>query len=265
MILVKQGNNLVAGGTGPILVKEFPDCSEFYTYSDILDLVGSTDKLGLVIRHSQKQSDGTLSQQGVEWCQTIGDILADKYSTGETTYYSTDVYRTKQTADEISKRIGDNVGVNNVNLSLDSILTSYYFVNGTGSKPSIDFNILSSYSYCDSSALKDILAPEGAIITYTIQDVFGCGDTDEALTEDINYKASTITTNLIQAMTNDLNIFITHDNMLWPYVVTICGQQIALKWYLGDTQQIYYLAGAAIIKHADGTAELYPIGTNYKD
>lgn len=265
MNFIKQGNNIVAAGLGPILVKEFPDCSEFYTYAEILDMVGPTDKLGLVIRHSQKQSDGTLSQNGIEWCQEIGDIIADKYSTGETSYYSTDIYRTKQTADEISKRIGDNVGVNNVDISLDSILTSYYFVTGTGQKPSIDFNILSSYSYCDSAALKDILAPEGAVVTYTIQDVFGCGDTDGALIEDINYKASTITTRLIQAITNDLNIFVTHDNMLWPYVVTICGQQISLKWYLGDTQQICYLSGVAIIKHEDGTAELYPIGTSYSD
>jgi hypothetical protein len=260
-----QNNSLIVANSGIVFAKEFPDCSEFYSYSDILDLVGPNDKLGLVIRHSQKQSDGTLSQNGIEWCQEVGDEIASKYSSGHTSYYSTDVYRAKQTADEISKRIGDNVGVNNVDISLDSILNSYFFITGTGSKPNIDFNILSSYSYCDADALKDILAPEGAVVTYTIQDVFGCGDTDGALIEDINYKASTITTNLIQAMNNDLNIFVTHDNMLWPYVVTICGKQIALKWYLGDTQQIYYLAGVAIIKHADGTAELYPIGTNYTD
>lgn len=269
MNFLKQGKHLVVEGSGPILVKEFPDCSEFYTYSAILEKVGSTDKLGLVIRHSQKQSDGTLSQQGVEWCQIIGDILAAKYTTGKTTYYSTDVYRTKQTADEISKRIGDNIGVNNVNISLDNILTSYYFVNGTGEKPNIDFNILSAYSYCDSSALIDILAPEGAAVTYTVQDVFGCAATDAGITADINYKASTITTSLIQALSNDLNIFVTHDNMLWPYVVTISGQQIDLKWYLDNgsthSQQICYLSGIAIIKHNDGTAELYPIGTNYKD
>ena len=265
MSFLKQNNSLIVANSGIVFAKEFPDCSSFYTYSDILDLVGPTDKLGLVIRHSQKQSDGTLSQNGIEWCQAIGDILATKYSSGHTSYYSSDVYRTKQTADEISKRIGDNVGVNNVDISLDNILTSYYFVNGTGPKPNIDFNILSSYSYCDADALKDILAPEGAVVTYTIQDVYGCGDTNAALIEDINYKASSITTGLIQNMTNDLTIFVTHDNMLWPYTVTICGQQIDLKWYLGDTNQIYYLSGVAIIKHADGTAELYPIGTDYED
>ena len=268
MNFLKQGNNIVTAGSNLVLVKEFPDCSNFYSYSDILDLVGPTDKLGLVIRHSQKQSDGTLSQQGITWCQEIGDTLADKYTTGKTTYYSTDVYRTKQTANEISKRIGDNIGVDNVNISLDNILKSYYFANGTNT-PSLDFNILSAYSYCDSAALIDILAPEGAVITYTVQDVFGCAGTDAAITADINFKASTITSALTQAMTNDLNIFVTHDNMLWPYVVTICGQQIDLKWYLDNgathSQQIYYLSGVAIIKHADGTAELYPIGTDYAD
>lgn len=265
MAILTQGSNIIKQGTSLVKSKEFPDCSEFYTYTEILDLVGETDKLGLVIRHSQKDTSRTteLSILGEEWCEEIGDILKVKYTTSKTTYFSSTATRAKNTTDIISQRIGDNIGPDNVNLSLaNGVLNSYFFINGNNtSGMNITFDILSAYSYCDSNELKTLLNNTGKTIT----DLFGCDDTDAAIIADINYKASAITTQIIQRMTNDLNIFVTHDNMLWPYVVTISGQQLAMRWYDGDSQAVNYLSGVAIIKHSDGTAELYPIGTDYSD
>jgi len=265
MPILKQGSNLIKQGTHLVKAKDFPDCSEFYTYAEILELVREGDKLGLVIRHSQKDTTRKteLSVTGEEWCEEIGDILAEKYTTGETTYFSSNATRAKNTADIISQRIGDNVGPSNVNISLaNDILNSYFFISGTNSSGiNITFDHLSAYSYCDSAELITLLDNTGKTIT----DIFGCGATDAAIATDINLKASTITTKLIQSMTSNLNIFVTHDNVLWPYVVTISGQQLAMRWYDGDRQAVNYLSGVAIIKHSDGTVELYPIGTSYSD
>lgn len=265
MPILKQGSNLIKQGTHLVKAKDFPDCSEFYTYAEILELVREGDKLGLVIRHSQKDTtrETELSVTGEEWCEEIGDILAEKYSAGETSYFSTTATRAKNTADIISQRIGDSVGPSNVNLSLaNDVLNSYYFISGSNSSDiNITFDHLSAYSYCDSAELITLLENTGKTIT----DIFGCDATDAAITADINLKASAITTKLIQSMTSNLNIFVTHDNMLWPYVVTISGQQLAMRWYDGDKQAVNYLSGVAIIKHSDGTAELYPIGTSYSD
>ena len=268
MKLLVKDNKLICNESGLLTAKKFPDCSAFYTYQEILDLVGENDKLGLVIRHSQKSGSGdsSLSEQGEDWCEAIGEILATKYSLGETAYYSTDYHRTKQTAVIIASELGDTITESNVNLSLANVLSNLLYVSGSQNiYTNISFNIISAYSYYAASALTSELQLQSK----TIPEVFGCAATAEAIAADVNYKSSLVTSNLLQAMNTDLSVFVTHDNTLWPYVVTVCGQQIDLQWYLDNgvthSQQICYLSGVAIIKHEDGTADLYPIGTSYSD
>lgn len=268
MTLLTKNNKLIQYGSGLLTAKKFPDCSEFYTYQDVLSLVGSTDKLGLVIRHSQKDGSGdsSLTQRGEEWCEAVGTILATKYSSGETTYYSTDYHRTKQSAVVIAGELGDTITESDVNLSLQDIISNLLYVSGSQNVyTNISFNIISAYSYYAVTEL----ASELQLQSKTIPEVFGCAATAEAIATDVNYKSSMVTSNLLRAMNTNLTLFVTHDNMLWPYVVTICGQQIDLRWYLDNgvthSQQICYLSGVAIIKHSDGTADLYPISTSYSD
>lgn len=252
----KSGNSKI------LKEKVFTDVSFYRTYAMTTSLVTETDSIALIVRHSQKAGNGDahLSTKGEEWAIEQGEVLSNLPAAfkNDVKYYSTNTNRTKETAIKLSYGMtGTAITENDIDLSLaNGILRSNYYLRGSN-PGNPDWTLLSKYAY-------NIVSGEGALTAQQLMDNFGT--TAENNLEKINLYTSEIVNCILSNMTNKTNIFITHDNMLGPFVVTVTGMTINMDYYQNpNAEWVNYISGILLIKHIDGSFECIPIHTPYND
>ena len=252
----KSGNSKI------LKEKVFTDVSFYRTYAQASALVTSTDSIALIVRHSQKAGNGDahLSTKGEEWAIEQGEVLSNLPTAfkNDVKYYSTNTNRTKETAIKLSYGMtGTAITENDIDLSLaNGILRSNYYLRGSN-PGNPDWTLLSKYAY-------NVVSGEGALTAEQLMNNFGT--TAENNLEKVNLYTSEIINGILSNMTHKTNIFITHDNMLGPFVVTVTGMTIDMDYYQNpDAEWVNYISGILLIKHSDGTFECIPIKTPYND
>lgn len=252
----KSGNSKI------LKEKVFTDVSFYRTYAQASALVTSTDSIALIVRHSQKAGNGDahLSTKGEEWAIEQGEVLSNLPTAfkNDVKYYSTNINRTKETAIKLSYGMtGTAITENDIDLSLaDGILRSNYYLRGTN-PGNPDWTLLSKYAY-------NIVTGADALTAEQLMNNFGT--TPQNNLEKVNLYTSEIINGILSNMTHKTNIFITHDNMLGPFVITVTGMTIDMDYYQNsDAEWVNYISGILLIKHVDGSFECIPIHTPYND
>lgn len=240
-MLLKFGTHLVKIANGFVKrIKSAFTMSDFTSISTVYNSLSEGDSIALLIRHSER-TDNTqeLTDAGITYATNLGASLTGGVADiNDIALYSTDVNRTKDTA--------------------------YYIAIGRG-----DTKYTSS-SEVDVSGAANI---DGEIYLKT-KNVTGWEDFskfayDETYSNEY-YDKATISNQIIDYvksnMTNTLNVFVTHDQLLEILTVYITNKQIALRFWdnavndgISEKRWITYLAGLAIIKRANGTYEIYPV------
>ena len=242
--------------------KVFTDVSFYRTYAMATSLITETDSIALIVRHSQKSGNGDahLSTKGEEWAIEQGEVLSNLPTafTNDVKYYSTNTNRTKETAIKLSEGMtGTAITENDIDLSLaDGILRGNYYLRGSN-PGNPDWTLLSKYAY-------NIVTGTDALTAQQLMDNFGTTAANNL--ETVNLYTSEIINDILNHMNNKTNIFITHDNMLAPLVITVTGMSINMRYYEDTTADwINYISGILLIKHIDNTFECIPIKTPYND
>lgn len=242
--------------------KVFTDVSFWRSYAQAAALVTSTDKIALIVRHSQKNGNGDahLSTKGEEWAIEQGEVLSNLPTVfkNDIKYYSTNTNRTKETAICISEGMtGTAIQESDIDLSLSNgILRSNYYLRGTN-PGNPDWTLLSKYAY-------NIVTGANALTAQQLMDNFGTTAANNL--ETVNLYTSEIINDILNHMNNKTNIFITHDNMLAPLVITVTGMNINMRYYEDTSVDwINYISGILLIKHVDNTFECIPVKTPYQD
>lgn len=252
----KSGNSKI------LKEKVFTDVSFYRTYAQASALVTSTDSIALIVRHSQKAGNGDahLSTKGEEWAIEQGEVLSNLPTAfkNDVKYYSTNTNRTKETAIKLSYGMtGTAITENDIDLSLaNGILRSNYYLRGSN-PGNPDWTLLSKYAY-------NVVSGEGALTAEQLMNNFGTTAANNL--EKVNLYTSEIVNGILSNMTHKTNIFITHDNMLGPFIVTVTGMTINMDYYQNpDAEWVNYISGILLIKHADGSFECIPVHTPYQD
>ena len=211
--------------------------NSFTDIGDVYDSLLPGEKVAFVIRHSEREESGdrNLTQAGIQYARDTGAKLAAGIAgTTDVALYSSPVQRCVDTATYIGEGSGRT-------LQSPTILSGLEGCPYEDTKPSEGWEDYSLFAY-DLSSIH--------------------GGTFHAKTTITPQILSLVQNN----MTNALNIFVTHDQLLEIFVVDMCNQEISLKFWSGavndginEERWITYLAGLAIIRHTDGTYEWGPV------
>lgn len=210
--------------------------NDFNTIEEVYSALQPGDKVAFVIRHSERGSE-ELTEAGIKYAKDLGaKLIGGIANKDDIALYSTNVNRTRQTAQYIAQGRGDSIQ------TVETDKTSYalagqIYVDQKGSGWE-DFSLV-SYGKAPTHG-------------YTFLDI-------PTITEQIiDYVESN--------MDKTLNLFITHDQLLEILTITVCNRQISLRFWDGATNDgvnekrwITYLAGIAIIKRPDDSFEIYPV------
>lgn len=249
-----------SGSVFTVKEKVWMDVTFYRTYEEAMALVKPEDKVAFLIRHSEKDGNGDahLSQNGEAYATDAGSRISSALPASffsNVKYYSTDTNRTKETAVCISAGIDPNspITTSDVDLSMaDDQLRSDYFLRGSNVYGhNVDWVMLSKYAY-------NIVDGPDALSATVLAEVFG------TTAQNNSYYANSLTSEIVNAvlrkMTGKLTFFITHDNMLAPFIITVTGTGINMRQYESSTEEwVDYVSGVIFIKHVDNTFDVLPV------
>lgn len=234
---------LVSCGThGKLIGQRTPfTLSEFYDIGSIFGDLRMGDKVGFVLRHSEREESEpkNLTSAGIQYALDTGAKLANGIvsSPNDIALYASSAQRCIDTARYIAQGTG-LYGSDTPEVTIDELLLRNHYVV---KKPSTGWEDYSLASYGEPC----IYGAEFANIPSVTASMYGY---------------------LQLKITKKLNLFITHDQQLEMFTVTMCNRQIGLRFWSGavndgiaERRWITYLAGLAIIKRADGSFEYYPV------
>ena len=243
-ILVCNGKFLISGNRVLKTAEDSPSPISLLTYdfNDLASVFASlteNDNVAIVIRHSERDSSGALTTDGISYAESLGAKLKNSIvsSIDDIKLYATDAERTQQTA----QLIAYGMGLTDSEYSAD-------FTNVTTYYPSM---MKGSYFTSDDTSGWECWAKyaNGLDTDYTFVDL------ESATLQAIDYfggKTSQV----------PVSLFVGHDQFLVPFSVE-CSRLmdstkvLDLSFYSGgNSHWITYLAGVIIISRADGSGKI---------
>lgn len=222
--------------------------------------MADTDKLLMVIRHAERDdtsSEGDLNDTGVSHATSIGTKLAYgatpsssnptpiNIETNDAHYWSTEIPRTKHTAQAIAAARGDTdsdaADYSGVTVDQD-LLEGYRFMK---TRPSSGATaLLRKYSNDPSQLTEDELS------TY-----FGVSTAEEAVAKR-NTDTFQFANEMLAKADKRLNVFVTHDYFIGPFIAGITDGQFDSS---NTNPWVKYCSGVALVLHEDNTYDAFPI------
>ena len=239
--VLAYNGKLLSVNSGGILgqVSSF-SLADFADIGDIYADLNHGDKVGFVLRHSEREESGArnLTPAGIQYALQTGAKFTDGIvtSSDDIVLYSSSAQRCIDTARYIAEGTGFYSGTPEVNID-ELLVRNHYEVTA----PSTGWEDYSLAAYGEPCIYGGVFANIPAVTA----SIYGY---------------------LQNKITKKLNFFITHDQQLEMFTVTMCQRQIGLRFWSGavndgisERRWITYLAGMAIIKRADGSFEYYPV------
>ena len=222
--------------------------------------MADTDKLLMVIRHAERDdtsSEGDLNETGVNHATSIGTKLAYgatpsssnptpiNIEANDAHYWSTEIPRTKHTAQAIAAARGDTDSdaedYSGITVDQD-LLEGYRFM---ATRPSSGATaLLRKYSNDPSQLTTDELT------TY-----FGVSTAEEAIAKR-NADTFQFANEMLAKADKRLNVFVTHDYFIGPFISGITDGQFDSS---STNPWVKYCSGVALVLHEDNTYDAFPI------
>lgn len=222
--------------------------------------MADTDKLLMVIRHAERDDtsgEGDLNETGVNHATSIGTKLAYgatpsssnptpiNIEANDAHYWSTEIPRTKHTAQAIAAARGDTdsdaADYSGVTVDQD-LLEGYRFMK---TRPSSGATaLLRKYSNDPSQLTEDELS------TY-----FGVSTAEEAVAKR-NADTFQFANEMLAKADKRLNVFVTHDYFIGPFIAGITDGQFDSS---NTNPWVKYCSGVALVLHEDNTYDAFPI------
>lgn len=222
--------------------------------------MADSDKLLMVIRHAERDdtsSEGDLNETGVNHAASIGTKLAYgatpsssnptpiNIEANDAHYWSTEIPRTKHTAQAIAEARGDTESdaedYSDITVDQD-LLDGYRFMK---TRPSSGTTaLLRKYSNDPSQLSTDELT------TY-----FGVSTAEEAIAKR-NADTFQFANEMLAKADKRLNVFVTHDYFIGPFISGITDGQFDSS---NTNPWVKYCSGVALVLHEDNTYDAFPI------
>lgn len=207
---------------------------------DVVNGLAADEKLVLVIRHAERNSDSAatdpLNEKGMEQSLELGESLA-----GVTDFYcaSSPSVRAQQTCNQVAKGRGDTDTL----ADTISLLGGYWYVKDSVAyaKAKKDnggsWNVVTKWAY--EGAYADVFYEFAPRCNEWIEDVI-LPSFEEAKSR--------------------VTLFVSHDLLLVPLVIYISSGNVNLRYYKSNSNRwLNYLAGVAIVMRPDGTRRFYAV------
>ncbi len=224
--------------------------NEFQDLPTVYKNLDPTDKVAFVIRHAQREKstgvESQLTEKGIEQSRTLGTYLV---SEEPFSYGSTNFVRTRATAQYISEGRGQEFP-----------------------EPIVLPELVASTFVADEEKFKALMTEAGYIDeAYMYSEWAFDGKYTEAFNDLEKTGVQIITQAILPRMSteNRVNIFISHDMFLGPFIAYCTNKETkVLRKHAITTENctdcrwIQYLEGIAIIVKADGTRKYVPVSGN---
>ncbi len=235
--------------------------SDWNSYRYALASIGADDKYIMVIRHADRDSNdtgitGDINETGLNSCKTVAEQMKDGTTwtkdgvtylidcpANNAHYFSTNYTRTKHTAQALAEyRLDTDSAASDYSGITDATetLLSERFLKEP--KDSGNSDLLSRWINNPSSLTQEEL---------TIN--IGVSTPEEAAAR-LTALAKQFTQEIIALADKRLNVFVTHDYYLVPFVAAMTDVE-----FLKGSKWLNYEAGLGIILHSDNTFEIFPI------
>ena len=240
-VLMYRGKVITASQGGGWLGKVTPfTLSEFSDIGEVFADLNHGDKVGFVLRHSERDetAEKNLTAAGIQYALDTGAKLANGIvtSSDDIALYSSSAQHCIDTAKYIAQGTGLYEETPEVTID-ELLLKNHYEVTA----PSTGWEDYSLAAYGEPCMYGGVFANIPAVTA----SMYGY---------------------LQNKITKKLNLFITHDQQLEMFTVTMCNRLIGLRFWSGavndgisERRWITYLAGLAIIRRASGSFEYYPV------
>lgn len=237
--------------------------SDWNSYRNALASIGTDDKYIMIIRHADRDSGdtgvtGDINETGLNSCKTVAKQMKDGTTwtkdgvtylidcdANDAHYFSTNYTRTKHTAQALATyRLDTDSAASDFSGITDATetLVAERFLKEP--KESGNSDLLSRWINNPSSLTQEELTVNIGV------------STAEEATEKLTALANQFTQEILALADKRLNVFVTHDYYLVPFVAAMtdikCSKTDSNKW-------LNYEAGLGIILHSDNTFEAFPI------
>lgn len=237
--------------------------SDWNSYRNALASIGADDKYIMIIRHADRDSGdtgvtGDINETGLNSCKTVAEQMKDGTTwtkdgvtylidcdANDAHYFSTNYTRTKHTAQALATyRLDTDSAASDFSGITDATetLVAERFLKEP--KESGNSDLLSRWINNPSSLTQEELTVNIGV------------STAEEATEKLTALANQFTQEILALADKRLNVFVTHDYYLVPFVAAMtdikCSKTDSNKW-------LNYEAGLGIILHSDNTFEAFPI------
>ena len=235
--------------------------SDWNSYRNALASIGTDDKYIMIIRHADRDSDDTgvtddINETGLNSCKTVGEQMKDGTSwtkdgvtylidcaANDAHYFSTNYTRTKHTAQALA----------NYRLDTDSAAADFSGITDA-TETLIAERFLKEPKESGNSDLLSRWINDPSSLTQEELTVNIGVSTPEEATEKLTALAKQFTQEIIALADKRLNVFVTHDYYLVPFVAAMTEIKCAK-----DSKWLNFEAGLGIILHSDNTFEAFPI------
>ena len=235
--------------------------SDWNSYRYALAGIGADDKYIMVIRHADRDSNdtgvtGDINSTGLDSCKTVAEQMKDGTSwtkdgvtylidcpANNAHYFSTNYTRTRHTAQALAEyRLDTDSAASDYSGITDATetLLSERFLKEP--KESGNSDLLSRWINDPSSLTQEELTVN-----------IGVSTPEEAVAR-LTALANQFTQEIIALADKRLNVFVTHDYYLVPFVAAMTDVE-----FLKGSKWLNYEAGLGIILHSDNTFEIFPI------
>lgn len=235
--------------------------SDWNSYRNALASIGADDKYIMIIRHADRDSGDTsvtddINETGLNSCKTVGEQMKDGTSwtkdgvtylidcdANDAHYFSTNYTRTKHTAQALATyRLDTDSAASDFSGITDATetLVAERFLKEP--KESGNSDLLSRWINNPSSLTQEELTVNIGV------------STAEEATEKLTTLAKQFTQEIIALADKRLNVFVTHDYYLVPFIAAMTEIKCAK-----DSKWLNFEAGLGIILHPDDTFEIFPI------
>ena len=234
---------------------------DWNSYRNALASIGADDKYIMIIRHADRDSGdtgvtGDINETGLNSCKTVAEQMQDGTSwtkdgityvidcdANDAHYFSTDYTRTKHTAQALATyRLDTDSAASDFSGITDATetLVAERFLKEP--KESGNSDLLSRWINDPSSLTQEELTVNIGV------------STAEEANEKLTALAEQFTQEIIALADKRLNVFVTHDYYLVPFVAAMTEIKCAK-----DSKWLNFEAGLGIILHSDNTFEAFPI------
>ena len=237
--------------------------SDWNSYRYALASIGADDKYIMVIRHADRDSNdtgitGDINETGLNSCKTVAEQMKDGTTwtkdgvtylidcpANNAHYFSTNYARTRHTAQALAEyRLDTDSAAADFSGITDATATLVAERFLKEPKVSGNSDLLSRWINNPSSLTQEELTVNIGV------------STPEEATARLTSLAKQFTQEIIALADKRLNVFVTHDYYLVPFVAAMtdikCSKTDSNKW-------LNYEAGLGIILHSDNTFEAFPI------